>query len=68
MTDIPITAAGKEYVPRTPPEARPDGELVVGAAVLRGTLTITRKATGKVETYELIGTVAPPPPDDNEAR
>lgn len=28
-------------------------------AVLRATISITRKATGLVETYELVGTPAP---------
>jgi len=35
----------------------PAQKLEAARAVLRATITVTRAATGKVETYELIGTV-----------
>lgn len=37
--------------------------LVAQPAVLRGTIQITRKATGLVETYEFVGTPVDEPPE-----
>jgi len=34
-------------------------QLAGAAGELRGTVTITRKATGAVETYEIVGRVSP---------
>jgi len=36
-------------------------ELVARPAVLRATIQVTRAATGKVETYEIVGTEAGEP-------
>lgn len=41
-------------------------ELEAKPAVLRATIHVTRKETGKVETYELVGTVEPPPEPQKE--
>ena len=38
-------------------------ELKAGEPVLRATITITRAATGAVETYQLIGTAAEEQPE-----
>lgn len=38
-----------------------DNNLETQPAVLRATIQITRKATGKVETYEIVGTPEPEP-------
>lgn len=47
----------------------PDAQLVVARAVLQATITIVRKATGKVETYTLTGTPTPPAgADDDKGR
>jgi uncharacterized Zn finger protein (UPF0148 family) len=40
------------------PEPKPEQQIAAQPAVLRATISVTRKATGKVETYELIGTPA----------
>jgi hypothetical protein len=37
-----------------------DNEVKAQPAELRMTVSITRKATGKVETYELVGNPIPP--------
>jgi hypothetical protein len=52
----PAVVQGAAGVVRNGPEAQP--------AVLRMTVEITRAATGKVETYELVGT---PVPETKEA-
>lgn len=41
-------------------------ELVGQPGVLTMTINVTRKATGKVETYELIGTPLPIPEEPKE--
>jgi hypothetical protein len=38
---------------------QPAQEVKAQPAVLRATIQITRKATGKVETYEIVGTPEP---------
>lgn len=40
-------------------DEQPQAQLHAQPAVMRATIHITRKATGKVETYELVGTVPP---------
>lgn len=40
-------------------DTKPEG-LVGPPAELRFTLTVTRKDTGKVETYEMVGRIEPP--------
>lgn len=37
-------------------------------AVLKATITIVRAKTGKVETYELVGTPMPPEPEQPETK
>jgi hypothetical protein len=39
--------------------AQEENNLQAGHATIRATISITRKATGKVETYEIIGTEVP---------
>jgi transcription elongation GreA/GreB family factor len=54
--------------PREPQPLLPDDDpvrLKAEHAVLHATVTITRKATGKVETYSIVGTLAD---DDNDER
>lgn len=43
-------------------EQKPESNLQAQPAVIRATISITRKATGKVETYELVGTPVPKEP------
>ncbi len=52
MSDSDLSTNGEGAAP--PPPA----PMQAGAPILRATVTITRAATGKVETYELIGTQA----------
>jgi hypothetical protein len=49
-------------------ENSPSAELKAQPAVLRATIQITRKATGKVETYELTGVVPAEPDNAEETR
>lgn len=42
-----------------PDEHKTSNNLESQLAVLRASIQITRKATGKVETYEIVGTAVP---------
>ena len=56
-----------EHETPPPPDAAPvedSADLIAAPAVLTMTVTITRKKTGKTETYHLVGTAD----DDNPER
>ena len=51
----------------TPPETTsPPAAPAAAPAVLRATITVTRAATGKVETFQLVGTPVEPASDHKE--
>lgn len=57
----PASVAGQaERISKADKDAAAMANLSAGHAVLRATIEITRAATGKVETYELIGTTSQP--------
>jgi hypothetical protein len=59
VSNIPKTAGAQEYERDATPAADEPNDLVSAPAQLSMTVTITRKATGKVETFHLTGTAEP---------